>query len=191
MSESAQIVSGLAFYGLLSVSLYGYYAWKAWIRRKPVLRSADRAAAAFTSDPTEARKDLQILVPSLVSANAGLAGITFAALVIVIAFILIESVKLEGLKLVITYVVLGLAGVATISWLFCLEHLTIMLDPGITPERMLKLYRWAMHFWSIGMILIVQALVLFLLLANLYVSAVAGLTATAFAVIYWKNSYEW
>lgn len=188
------IVISLLIMGGFILVLISYAALNITWGKRGVRRIAESDAKIRESDREGWRRQVQKIVPAFISANTGLAGITFAALIIVIAFIVIDQSQFSvftGLKKGIVYAALAGAGIATVCWLFSLEQLTQMLSPSIEDGPLERFYLHSMNLWAIGMSLIVVALLLFLIVANAFIAATVGGVTTLIVILYWRIQNGW
>lgn len=198
MDELSRIWLGLGFLGLVVISLGIYVIWETRVCGKKIRRAAEEDKKLITEGKRrefEVADEIKSLVGPLISAVSALAGITIAAVFIVIALNISGKVEFSGeasdIKEWILYSVLALAGVAAICWLLILEQLTQMKAPSITNEKLFKFHRYNYNLWLFGMILLLLALYLFLLLAHVYVAMVAGFATACIVVGYWRIHNEW
>ena len=91
----------------------------------------------------------------------------------------------------ILYVVLGSAATAAFCWLICIDQIIQMATPSIGMERMLRFYKYIANLWSVGVFLMIFAVLLFVLLANVYLAMGVGLTVSVISVQYWKINNDW
>lgn len=190
-----QMVIGLAFLGLIIISLCAYYTWNVYKRRLPMRRMAEEDLKEIENNPEKRKEVTRHALPPLISANSALAGITFAALIIVIALILVEKRLLLGeataMEKLILFTGLTFAGISTICFLFSIDQLTQMLAPSVDSERWGKFYRFSFNLWVIAELFIVASLLLFILLANAYVAMLVGLVTLFVMMRYWKIHSGW
>ena len=197
MSRDTELVIGLGFLGLLGISLCVYAAWNVLVRKKKIRRAAEEDAKLVKSGlitKSEFFQKLQSAVPSLITANALLAGITAAAVFIVIAQIAFHRVDFQDMRLMekgIMLAALSLAAVSAICWLLNLEQFTQMLAPSVDYDRLEKFERYTYNLWFIGLALMLITIYLFLLLANLYVAMATGFATLWIAIGYWKIHCGW
>ncbi len=200
MDELERIWLGFGFLGLLVISLVMYVIWETCFRHNKIRRAADEDMELITSgEKTEDQVagEVKSIVGLLMTAIAPLAGITVAAVFIVIGLSISGGIEFEGTdslilaKEWILYTILALTGVAAIFWLFVLEQLTQMKAPSITNERLFKFHRYNYNLWFFGMIFLLLALYLFLMLAHVYVAMVAGFATALVVVGYWRIHNEW
>lgn len=194
MNESQQITLGLAFLGLIILALCGYIVWNIWVRDGKVRRVADDDRALIENGEIterEWKEKIQSMIGYLINANATLAGITIAAVFITIALKIAGEIEIAGTRLVILYIVLGLASVSSICWLFAVEQLTQMGAPSVTRNRLLNFQSNTYNLWVIGMVLLLLAIYLFLLIMHPYVAMIAGFATFWIVIGYWNIHNEW
>lgn len=201
MDELARIWLGLGFLGLVVILLGIYVIWETHVRGGKIRRVADEDKKLIENGKmTEAEVvgEIKSLVGPGTSGISALAGITMAAVFIVIALSISGEIEFGGsdtrlilAKKWILYSVLALMGVAAILWLFILEQLSQMNAPSITNKRLLKFHRYNNNLWLCGMILVLLALYLFLMLAHVYVAMVAGFATACIVVGYWRIHNGW
>ena len=152
MTELGSIWLGLGFLGLVIISLSGYVIWEIRVRDGEIRRAADEDKKIIEKgEKTEKQvaDEIKSIVNPLISAISALAGITIAAVFIVIALSISGNIEFEDVnntailaKRLILYIVLALAGIASVCWLFVLEQLTQMKAPSITNKRLFKFHRY-------------------------------------------------
>lgn len=194
MSRDTELVIGLGFLGLLGISVCVYGAWNILVRKKKMRFAAQEDAKLLKLGLTTKEEFLQKMrstVPSLITANAVLAGITIAAVFTIIAQIVFQRVELHGMEQGIMLTALSLVAVSAICWLLNSEQFVQMLAPSVDCDRLLKFQRYAYHLWSTGFFLILISIYLFLLLAKLYVAMVAGFATLWILIGYWKIHAGW
>lgn len=183
---------GLAFYGLVVLTLTLYSIFNIRVLKKPIRRKAWQDEVLIRSGQVDYHKVGETMSARMIPANSGLVGITFAAIFIVSALILAGRFTYENTtEEVLVYVVLGSAAIAAICWLFCIDLIIQMAAPSIEMDRMLKFYKYATDLWGIGIFLILIAVHLFLLVVNVYLGMVLALSASIITIPYWKINNDW
>jgi len=195
-----EIWLGLGFLGLLVISMFIYIIWETRVYDGKIRRAAEednRLIKDGVKTEDEVVDEIKSIIGPLITAVSPLAGITIAALFIIIGLRISGYIEFMGndgtgmAKQWVLYSVLAIAGVASVCWLLIIEQLTQMKAPSINNERLFKFHKYNYDLWVIGMLLIILALYLFLMLANVYAAMVVGL-AVAFTVgRYWRIHNEW
>ena len=195
--DTKLLIIGLGFLGLLIIFISVYVAWNILVRKRPMRLAAEEDAKLLKLGlitKSESSKKIQSAVPSLITTSALLAGITIAAVFIVIAQVLFKQpdfLELEPMKQGILLAGLFLSAVAAICWLLNLEQFTQMLQPSITYDRLLKFEQYTYSLWRMGLTLTLIAIYLFLLLAHPYVAMPAGFATFWILIGYWKIHCGW
>ncbi len=193
MSETEEILLGLAVIGFILLIACGYYAWNAF--RHGVRRVAKADAKVVEHGKIRLNELAQAVGPGLIGANAAFAGITLAALFIVTALIIFKIDRFSEIEQILIYVILGLLAVSTICWLFSLEQLTQMLAPSAAIDdggrRVVEFYSSSMDLWSVGGILVIIAILLFLLITNVYLAIGVAVITDIIIINYWKIHNGW
>ena len=194
MNHDTQLAVGLGFLGLVIALLCVYVAWNVFVRGGRIRRAAEEDRQLVESDEmTEAVlfEKIQSTIPTLFTANALLAGITIAAMFIIIAQITFTEAQFQGIKQGIILASLFLAGVSSICWLLCLEQFTQMSAPSIKYDSLLRFYRYTFNLWVVGLTFMLADIYFFLLLANLYVAMAAGFATFWIVIGYWNIHNDW
>jgi len=181
---------GLVFLGLGIIFVVGYLAWNILIKKKRIKRMADIVEASKW-DPEAMRAVSEQTIPAFITLNSSLAGLTFASLMIIIAFIILDRQVFSGQRDIILNVALGMSAIATVCYLFSLEQLTKILPPARDPDRLIRFYKYSISLWLLGMILIVATILLFLLLVNTYLMMGVGLFVLIVIIRYFKINNDW
>jgi hypothetical protein len=196
MNENIRLIIGLAFLGLLAVSLGLFAFWNIVIKKRSIRRVAKEDlklvdSGEITED--ELAERIKSMVPALLTANSILAAIMIAAVFIVVSQVFFSSnfELLKGLRGGILIAAFSIASIAAISWLFVIEQLTQIIAPSAKPARIIKfhIYNYDLWFYSLFMILI--DIYLFLLLVHLVAAIVAGIITFWIVLIYWRIHNEW
>lgn len=185
-----ELWQGLAFQGVMLPIIGGYTFWNIRIKGLKPKRMNDEIDRV-KSDREEMKRVSTQTVPALISHASTLSAMTFAALVIVIAWLLLEGNNLEGINSVIMYIVLGLVGIATMSYLFCLEQFTKLLPPFRPSEKMANIYKASINTWLFALILLIIAILLLVLLVNVYLFMAMSFITTLLLIRFMKLSNEW
>lgn len=194
MIRDTELGIGLGFLGLLVISVCVFGAWNILVRKKKMRFAAQEDAKLLELGLTTKEEFLQKIrstVSSLITANALLAGITIAAMFIIIAQIVFQQVEFHGMEQGIMMTALSLVAVSVICWLLNSEQFVHMLAPSTDYDRLLKFQRYAYNLWTIGFTLMLISIYLFLLLANLYVAMVVGFVTLWILIGYWKILAGW
>ena len=194
MSRDTELVIGLGFLGLLAISVCVFGAWNILVRKKKMRFAAQEDAKLLELDSTKKEEFLQKIrstVPSLITANALLAGITIAAMFIIIAQVDFQRVDFHSMEQGVMMTALTLVAVSAICWLVDSEQFIQMLAPSVDCDRLLKFQRYAYNLWTVGFTLMLISIYLFLLLANLYVAMVTGFATLWILIGYWKIHAGW
>ena len=195
--DTKLLIIGLGFLGLLCIALCVYAAWNILVRKKMMRFAAQEDAKLLKLGlitKSEFSQKIQSAIPSLTTTSALLAGITIAAVFIIIAQIVFrqpDSLELEPMKQGILLAALFLSAVAAICWLLNLEQYTQMLAPSVDYDRLLKFEQYTYFLWRIGLTLTLISVYLFLLLAYPYVAMAAGFVTFWIFIGYWKIHCGW
>jgi len=189
-------IIGLGFLGLLAIAIVVYVAWNSAKKGKIRLAAEEdeKLLEQGLIKESEYSEKIQKAVPSLITTSALLAGITIAAVFIIIgqiAFNRPEFLEMESIQRGILVAALFLATVAAICWLLNLEQFTQMLAPSIDCKRLKKFQKYTYSLWRIGLTLTLISIYLFLLLASPYVAMAAGFATLWILIGYWKIHCGW
>ncbi len=200
MNDFYQLILGIGFLFIIIILLSSYAVWKVKKRKSPIKRAAFEDVMLIVNKKMpkeEVIEKIQSLAGNLINSISALAGITIAAVFIVIALNISGNLEFEGtsrvivLKEWILYSVLALSGTASICWLTILDQLIHMKSPSTKTETLLRFHLRNYNLWFYGMILILLALYLFLLLANVYVAMVVGSSLAYIMITYWNILNTW
>lgn len=196
MNNDIHLIAGLAFLGLVALSLGAYAAWNTLIKGKEIRRAAKEDLKLIRShklNQNELAEKIKGMVPPLLTANSILAAIIIAAVFIVVSQVFFESNfdLLKGLRGGILIAAFTIAAIAAISWLFVIEQLTQIIAPSAKPKRIIKFHLYNYDLWFYSLFLILIDLYLFLLLVHLIAAMVAGFATFWIVLIYWKIHNEW
>jgi len=194
MSRDTELVVGLGFLGLLAICVCVYGAWNILVRKRKfrfaALEDAKLLKLGLTAEEEFLRK-MRSTVPSLITANAVLAGITIAAVFTIIAQIVFQRLEFHGMEQGVMVTALSLAAVSGICWLLNSEQFVQMLAPSVDCERLLKFQQYSYNLWTIAFFLMLISIYLFLLLAKFYVAMIAGVATLWILIGYWKIHAGW
>lgn len=197
MSRDTELIIGLGFLGLLCIAVCVYVAWNILVKNRKIRLAAEEDAKLLESGlitKSEFAQKIQSAVPSLITTSALLAGITIAAVFIVVAQIVFNREKfdlMQPMEQGILLAALCLAAVSTICWLLNLEQFTQMLQPSVDYDRLRKFEHFTYKLWRIGLTLTLVNIYLLILLANPYVAMAVGFVAVWVLIGYWKIHCGW
>ncbi len=194
VSGESKLILGLVFLGVIILFLGSYVAWNKRKHKKGIRSAADEDAKLVHSgkmSKPQLTEKIQSVVSSVLIANATLAGITIAAVFIVIALNASGQMQLQGMKQWIMLTGLVLSAVSAVCWLVGIEQLTQMKAPSVDFDRLLKFQKYTYGLRVIGLVLLSIALYLLLLLAHPYVAMIFGVAIVLVVVRYWKIHNDW
>jgi hypothetical protein len=194
MSRDTELIIGLGFLGLLGISACVYAAWNILVRKRKRRFAAQEDAKLLKLGlitENEFFQKMRSLVPSLITANSLLAGISIIAIFTIIAQVVFQRVELHGMEQGIMMTALSLVAISAICWLYNSEQFIQMLAPSVDCDRLLKFQRYAYNLWTIGLTLILISMYLFLLLVNLYVAMAVGFVTLLIVIGYFKIHCGW
>jgi hypothetical protein len=194
--DTKLLIIGIGFLGLLGISIGVYVAWNSAKKGKMRLAAEEDAKLLESGliKESEFSQKIREAVPSLITTSALLAGITVAAVFIIIGQITFnraEFLEMEFMQRGILVAALFLATVSAICWLINLEQFTQMLSPSVNYDKLGKFQRYTYTLWRIGLTLTLISIYLFLLLANPYVAMAAGFATLWILIGYWKIHCGW
>lgn len=195
---SVQFIAAVSSVGASGVVVGIYAFYHAIIRGKGVWRKAIEDEAALKGGLIDKKSIVIGVFPPTITVFASFAAFTFAGVMVVIGILIVgpgagSGNELALHKLVVVYIALGAAAVASLLWMVGLDLVMQALTPTIQLQenRMFAMYKLWSNLWMLGAGLVAVALGLLMVVVNPITAMVVAFFGCLVYLKYTKTVNNW